>query len=78
MDSKPEQNPGTEPVHVVDAKSHLVYNLIEQAHAAAAVKREMVIINCHVLSTADIVNISVAGQGWVSCQMEPRGPGGPK
>lgn len=57
---------------IIDAKTHLVYTLVEHAHSAAAIKREMVIINCHVLSTADIMNISAAGQGWVSCQMEPR------
>ena len=57
-------------VHV-DASAHTVDELLELARGAARDQSFMIIEHNHQVSTADIVVIGSAGEGYVSFKLEP-------
>lgn len=51
----------------IDAREHLVLALIEFAAAAAAVRRRLLVSNCHACDNDGIARMLAAGQGYVVC-----------
>lgn len=55
----------------VDAGSHSVAELLQYARDAARDQNFMVIVGGSHVSTRDLIEITTAGRGYVSFQLEP-------